>query len=64
MDSSEIAKRTDTGNIGFFEFLPGVFRFLKIAPKVIGAVKAMKKLKPGDCGSLGYSFTVAECWSP
>ena len=53
MDSSEIAKRTDTGNIGFFEFLPGVFRFLKIAPKVIGAVKAMKKLKPGDCGSLG-----------
>jgi len=53
MESSEIAARTDTGKISFGEFLPGFFKFLKIMPGVVKAVKTMKDLKPGYCESLG-----------
>ena len=43
--NSEIAARTDTGNITFGQFLPGFLGFLKIMPGVIKAVKAMKNFR-------------------
>ena len=53
MDSSEIAARTNTGNITFREFLPGIFRFLAIMPGFIKTMKLIRKATPGYCESLG-----------
>ncbi len=53
MDSLEIAARTDAGKITLIEFIPGVFRFLRILPGFIKAFKSVRKLKPGYRESMG-----------
>ncbi len=56
MTSQDISAKTDTHTISFFEFLPGLFRFIKLLPKVVKAVKKAKSMDLDSIESIGKTI--------